>query len=124
MEANKARDTGPERMLRRVLRQLGHVGYRLNWRGAAGRPDIAFPGRRVAIFVHGCFWHHCPRCQTRLPMANRAFWKAKFASNRARDRRKRRALEAEGWTVLEFAECDIERRSSWVSAKLRRSLAS
>ena len=62
--------------VRRMLRGAGHPGYRLHWRiddedgRYVCRPDIAYPGRRVAIFVHGCFWHRCPRCARELPKAN------------------------------------------------------
>ena len=51
----------------KALREAGLGGYRLNWRKAPGRPDIAYPGRKLAIFVHGCYWHHCPRCYPNLP---------------------------------------------------------
>ena len=56
---------------------------------APGRPDIAYPGRKVAIFVHGCYWHHCPRCYPNLPKSNPEFWARKFELNRERDARKR-----------------------------------
>jgi DNA mismatch endonuclease Vsr len=56
MQGNKGRDTKPELKVRRLLRDLGHPGYRLQWKKAPGKPDIAFPGRRIAIFVNGCFW--------------------------------------------------------------------
>ena len=77
----------------------GLGGYRLNWRKAPGRPDIAYPGRQVAIFVHGCYWHHCPRCYPNLPKSNPEFWARKFELNQERDARKRRNLEAAaGWS--------------------------
>jgi DNA mismatch endonuclease, patch repair protein len=104
MRANRARDTGPERRLRQALRAAGLGGYRLNWRNAPGRPDIAYPGRKLAIFVHGCYWHHCPRCYPNLPKSNPEFWARKFALNRERDARKRYGLESVGWTVLEVWE--------------------
>jgi len=107
MRANRAKDTGPERRLRRALRDAGLGGYRLNWRKAPGRPDIAYPGRRLAIFVHGCYWHHCPRCYPNLPKSNAAFWERKFELNRERDARKRERLERIGWRVVEFWEHDI-----------------
>lgn len=110
MTANRARDTGPERTLRRALREAGLPGYRLNWRGALGRPDIAYPGRRVAIFVHGCYWHHCVRCYPNLPKSNPEFWARKFALNHERDARKRQQLEATSWLVFELWECDIRDR--------------
>jgi DNA mismatch endonuclease (patch repair protein) len=107
MQANRARDTEPERRLRRALRGAGLGGYRLNWRKAPGRPDIVYPGRRVAIFVHGCFWHHCPRCHPNLPKSHPEFWQRKFELNQARDRDKRLQLERAGWAVVEAWECDI-----------------
>lgn len=125
MQANRAKDTEPELALRARLRSLGLVGYRLNWRGAAGRPDIAFVSRRIAVFVHGCFWHRCPTCRLPLPKSNREFWKAKFRANQGRDRRKRNSLEAEGWTVVEVFECWIRdhpgRIPTSLSAALRRA---
>lgn len=112
MRANRATRTAPERILSAMLRSHGHPGYRLNWGGAPGRPDIAYPGRRIAVFVHGCFWHRCPTCRLPLPQANREFWKAKFRRNKARDRRKRRALERLGWQVIEVWECEIRDREA------------
>ena len=107
MRANRARDTGPERLLRRALREAGLGGYRLNWKRAPGRPDIAYPGRRLAVFVHGCYWHRCPSCYPNLPKSNRDFWARKFELNTERDRRKRRNLEDAGWSVIEAWECEI-----------------
>lgn len=122
MSANRASRTGPERTLARALWHAGFRGYRLNWKGAPGRPDIAFPGRRVAIFVHGCFWHRCPTCRLPLPKSNREFWKEKFRANRARDRRKSKLLRNEGWKVHEVWECWIQERPLTVPTSLRRSL--
>jgi DNA mismatch endonuclease (patch repair protein) len=110
MQANRARDTAPERLLRKALRDAGLGGYRLNWKKAPGRPDIAYPGRKVAIFVHGCYWHHCPACYPKLPKSNTAFWARKFELNHERDARKRRDLERIGWCVMEVRECDVRDR--------------
>jgi DNA mismatch endonuclease (patch repair protein) len=122
MQANRARDTRPERILRKALRDAGHRGYRLNWRGAPGRPDLSWPGRRVAVFVHGCFWHHCPRCHPALPASNTAFWARKFELNRERDGRKRRQLEEAGWNVHEVWECDLRDRLDGVVVEVSTSL--
>lgn len=62
MSANRAKDTRPEIVLRRMLWQAGARGYRLHHKRLPGRPDIAFVSKRVAIFVNGCYWHHCPKC--------------------------------------------------------------
>jgi DNA mismatch endonuclease, patch repair protein len=112
MQANRARDTGPERRLRADLRAAGYSGYRLNWKKAPGRPDIAFPGRKVAIFVHGCFWHHCPECHPNLPKSNPEFWARKFELNAERDARKRHQLQEQGWTVAEIFECRVSSRET------------
>lgn len=82
MQANKSKNTKPELKVRKALRKAGLSGYRLHWKKAAGRPDICFPGRRVAIFVNGCFWHRCPHCSLPLPKSNVAFWSAKFERGR------------------------------------------
>ena len=68
MSKNRSKGTKPELALRRFLFQNGIRGYRLNWKKAPGKPDIAFPGRKIAIFVHGCFWHHCPKCNNGYPV--------------------------------------------------------
>lgn len=122
MRANRASRTGPERDLAAALRAQGASGYRLNWKGAAGRPDVAYPGRRIAVFVHGCYWHRCPTCRLPLPKANREFWRTKFIRNRARDRRKRRELERDGWNVVEVWECWIRDNPGKVPSELRRRL--
>jgi DNA mismatch endonuclease (patch repair protein) len=61
----------------------------------------------VAVFVHGCYWHHCPRCYPHLPKSNTDFWARKFELNRQRDIRKRIDLETVGWTVIEAWECRV-----------------
>lgn len=106
MRANVAKNTSPELRVRAMLRKSGFPGYRLHWRGAPGRPDIAYPGRRVAIFVNGCFWHRCPKCKPPAPKSNADFWNRKFALNAERDARKVRELEASGWTVFTVWECE------------------
>ena len=118
MRANRAKDTGPERRLRAALRAAGLGGYRLNWRKAPGRPDIAYPGRKVAIFVHGCYWHHCPRCYPNLPKSNPEFWARKFELNRERDARKRAALESADWSVVEAWECQVRAEVSTVVGQI------
>jgi len=108
MSANRGKDTGPEMALRKALWAAGLRGYRLHWKSVPGRPDIAYPGRKLAIFVHGCYWHRCPHCDLPLPKTNTDFWQAKFERNQARDKRKAEALEEDGWRVLTFWECQIK----------------
>jgi len=115
MVANKSTNTKPELIVRSLLRIAGFPGYRLHWRidGEGGRyvcrPDISFPGRKLAIFVHGCFWHRCPKCDLGLPKSNVDYWRQKFEKNVERDRKKEASLEEIGWLVHTIWECDLER---------------
>ena len=108
MRRVKGKDTSPELKVRAALRRLG-VGYRLHRADLPGKPDIAMPGRKLAIFVHGCFWHghDCAR-GARTPKANRPYWEAKIARNRARDAEHRAALEAKGWRAVSLWECELK----------------
>jgi DNA mismatch endonuclease (patch repair protein) len=109
MSANTGKNTKPEVTFRKALRDVGIPGYRLHWKQASGRPDIAYPGKKIAIFVHGCYWHRCPHCDLSLPKSHTEFWAEKFRKNKERDARKKAALESEGWDVLVFWECQIKK---------------
>ena len=109
MQGNKRANTKPEMLVRQRLRQAGLTGYRLQWKKAPGRPDIAFPGRKVAIFVNGCFWHRCPHCSPSVPKRNVEFWEAKFARNVARDAKAQAELAKAGWTSIVIWECELKR---------------
>lgn len=104
----RSQDTGPELRLRRLLTGLG-ARYRLHRKDLPGSPDVVMPGRRLAFFVHGCFWHghDCPR-GARVPKANRDYWLAKVARNVARDARTQAALVEAGWRVETVWECDFK----------------
>lgn len=119
MSANKGKDTGPELILRKALRKVGLSGYRLHWKKATGRPDIAYPGRKIAIFVHGCFWHRCPYCDLPLPKSHSEFWSEKFKRNKERDVKKILNLEESGWKVLIFWECEIKKNSLDCAKKVK-----
>ncbi len=110
MQGNRSKNTKPELLVRSYLRAAGLTGYRLQWKREFGRPDVAFPGRRVAIFVHGCFWHRCPYCHPSEPRSNTEFWEAKFRRNRERDERHTRALLDRGWTVIVVWECRLKKK--------------
>jgi DNA mismatch endonuclease (patch repair protein) len=122
MRRVKGRDTTPERRVRRLLTGLG-ARYRLHRADLPGKPDIVMPGRRLAIFVHGCFWHghDCAR-GARVPKANRDYWVAKVAGNRARDVASRAALEAADWRVETVWECELKHASA-LEARVRDWLA-
>ena len=112
MKANKGKDTKPEIEVRKILRECGFPGYRLNWKKAPGRPDIAYPGRKIAIFINGCFWHRCPYCNLPLPKTHTEFWEQKFERNVERDKRKLGELESMGWKVTTVWECEIKDANS------------
>ena len=118
MRRVKARDTKPEISVRRMLRNLGHAGYRLDRKDIPGRPDIAFIGRKKAIFVHGCFWHgHDCKRGSRVPKTNTDYWRGKIGRNKARDIEAAQALAAWGWKSLILWECELKDQSD-VRARL------
>jgi DNA mismatch endonuclease (patch repair protein) len=121
MRRVKGRDTSPELKVRRLLRRMG-VGYRLHRADLPGKPDIAMPGRRLVLFVHGCFWHghDCAR-GARTPKANRPYWEAKIGRNRARDAQTRAAFERMGWRAETLWECELKDEAA-LEARLRRLL--
>lgn len=108
MQGNKGKDTKPELAVRKMLREAGYPGYRLQWKKAPGKPDIAYPGRKIAIFVNGCFWHRCPKCNLPIPKTHPEYWAEKFRRNVERDQRKIEELELAGWKVLTIWECDLK----------------
>jgi DNA mismatch endonuclease (patch repair protein) len=109
MQGNRAKNTKPELVLRRALWRTGIRGYRVNVRKLPGTPDIAFIRRRIAVFVHGCFWHGCPHCNSyRLPKTNTEFWRQKLEENVRRDERANEALVKLGFSVILIWECQVE----------------
>jgi len=119
------KDTGPEILLRSALHKAG-FRYRLHAGDLPGRPDLVFPRFRAVIFIHGCFWHFhgCPR--STVPKSRREYWKAKFETNRTRDKRSVELLKERGWRALVVWECalvgkrlvsldeTVERVQSWL----------
>lgn len=101
------KNTKPELTVRRLLHAAGWR-YRLHRKGLPGTPDIVFGPRKVALFVHGCFWHghHCRL--GRLPKTRPEFWSEKIAGNRARDARKVEQLMAQGWRVMTVWQCSLK----------------
>lgn len=110
-------NTTTELPLRRILWAAGIRGYRKHW-PVAGKPDFAWPGRKLAVFVDGCFWHGC-RCKY-LPRTNTEFWRNKIEANRRRDRRVAESLRRDGWTVLRIRECVV--RKPGTLARIMRAL--
>jgi DNA mismatch endonuclease, patch repair protein len=109
MASIRKRDTRPEIAVRRALHAQG-LRFRLHRNDLPGTPDLVLPGRRLAVFVHGCFWHRHPGCKwSRMPSGNMAYWGPKLARNVERDIEARRDLEALGWNVLVVWECEARK---------------
>jgi DNA mismatch endonuclease (patch repair protein) len=121
MRQVKGRDTSPELTVRRALTKLG-ARFRLHRKDLPGAPDIVLPGRKLAIFVHGCFWHghDCAR-GARQPKQNADYWLAKIGRNRARDAQTLARLGALGWRVETIWECDLKDAGA-LEARLRALL--
>lgn len=108
MRAVRRQDTHPERMLQSAFRAL-HLRFAKNARDLPGSPDIVFRREKIAVFVHGCFWHRHKNCsRTTTPRSNVRYWKTKFAANIERDRDKLSELRKLGWRAIVLWQCAIE----------------
>lgn len=122
MSRIRSGDTGPERVVRRMLFSLGYR-FRLHRRDLPGTPDIVFVSRKKIIFVHGCFWHghsHCRRAAQ--PSSNVKFWAEKIAKNKSRDKAAVAALKRGRWRVCVIWQCELARPMA-VESKLREFLS-
>jgi DNA mismatch endonuclease Vsr len=108
MAAIRRRDTSPELRVRHSVHGRG-FRYRVDDRRLAGRPDLVFPRYRLAVFVHGCFWHGHRCARAGKPTKNVEYWHPKIEGNKKRDRRSAISLRHLGWRVLTIRECQLER---------------
>ncbi|MYC35229.1 MAG: DNA mismatch endonuclease Vsr [Chloroflexi bacterium] len=108
MVGNRSANTRPEQSMRDALTALGLDHFVLH-PALPGKPDITFYAEKVAVFVHGCYWHRCPHCSPHFPSTNQDYWTAKFARNRARDKRNTTALKELGWLVVVVWECKVRK---------------
>lgn len=120
MPNSPSKNTRPELLLRQALWQAG-LRYRLHSRTPHGRPDVVFPGPRVAVFIDGCFWHGCPEHYVR-PRTNNAFWAQKLLQNFERDHRQTVALEQDGWTVVRVWEHEVYEQLGSLVERVRAAL--
>lgn len=108
MSRIRSKDTKPELLVRSFLHRAGYR-FRLHRRDLPGRPDIVLPKYKVAIMVHGCFWHAHQGCWIfRMPKTRTAWWTAKLHGNRRRDRRALRLLNKADWTTITLWECELQ----------------
>ena len=121
MRAVKSKNTSPERRVRSVAHRLG-LRFRLHRKDLPGSPDMLFPGRKAALFVHGCFWHRHEECpKATMPKTNMDYWNEKFRRNVERDRETRHKLEKDGWKVIVIWECETKNEDS-IENFLRKNL--
>jgi DNA mismatch endonuclease (patch repair protein) len=106
MSSVGTKNTGPELVLRRLLHRSGYR-YRIHPKNLPGKPDIAFPGRRKAIFVHGCFWHGHGCSKGQPPKSREDYWKPKLLANKQRDERRIRELGDLGWSSMVVWQCEL-----------------
>jgi len=110
MAGIRGKNTKPEVALRNGLHRLG-LRYRLHCSNLPGKPDLVFPKHRVALFVHGCFWHRHVGCRlASTPAKNFDFWREKFARNVERDQDQIAKLQTAGWRVLIVWECCLRQK--------------
>lgn len=109
MRSVKSGDTSAELAVRKLCRELGYTGYRLHRKDIPGKPDIAFIGKKVVIFVNGCFWHghNCPS-GAKKPKTNSDYWQEKIKRNKQRDVKNQKLLKAAGWRSLVIWGCEIK----------------
>lgn len=106
MRRIRAENTKPEWLVRRMLHNAGYR-YKLHRRSLPGKPDLVFPSRKTAIFVHGCFWHQHQGCKVaHTPKSRSEYWEEKFRRNVERDAANEAALKSMGWRVIVVWECE------------------
>lgn len=104
----KGKNTSIEIAVRRTLHGMGYR-YRLDNDHMAGKPDLTFRKRKIAVFVNGCFWHgHSCKRGNRIPKSNRNYWKRKIGKNVQRDKIHHNALQKNGWKVYIIWECALD----------------
>ncbi len=123
MQANKGKDTGPELKFRKALWEAGLRGYRKNVRKLPGAPDVVFGRAKLAVFVHGCFWHQCPTCSRNLsPKHNSEYWRSKFTANVNRDIKNSEALRHAGYRVHVIWECELNSDVAHIVDQIKAAL--
>ena len=122
MSKIRSKNTKPEMLLRSALHKEG-LRFRIHRKDLPGKPDIIFAKQKVAIFVHGCFWHYHKDCREgRIPSSNSKFWQEKLEKNVAKDETVTEELRGQGWRVITIWECEIEKQIEKVLIRLKSEL--
>lgn len=119
----RSKDTKIELMVRRYLFALGYR-YRVNYKALPGKPDIVFTKKKIAIFIHGCYWHghNCGSRYAHASQSNKAYWGPKIQRTQQRDQEHIAQLEADGWKVIVLWECQIKNDFDQIVATLVNSI--
>lgn len=120
MQSNRSSGTNPELQLLKLVRSADLRGYRKNYKSIPGKPDIYFPGLKLAVYMHGCFWHRCPHCKPTTPKSNSDFWTNKFQANVKRDNRVKRRLSRMGVSFLTIWECQLKRKKDACIGRIKK----
>ncbi len=107
MRQVQTKNTGPEKAVRSLLHRMGYR-FRLHRKDLPGTPDIVFPSRRLAVFVHGCFWHAHGCSKGKPPKSRPEYWAPKLDANKNRDVRNVTALTTAGWRVETIWQCELK----------------
>lgn len=116
MASIRSKNTKPELKVRQRLWTMGKR-YRVHDRTIYGTPDISNKGKKIAIFIDGCFWHGCKKCYTK-PKTNTVFWDNKIKSNKKRRHDVIRSLKREGWKIFSVWEHDVNKNPDMISKKI------
>ena len=112
MASVRSKNTGPELLVRRFLWSKG-LRYRIHDRTLPGTPDLALSKQKLAIFVHGCFWHGHDDCRRgRLPKSRVDYWKGKIEANKTRDSAVAEKLGKMGWKRLVVWDCELRTKKA------------
>lgn len=115
----RSKDTSIELKVRKYLFSLGYR-YRVNYKKLPGKPDIVFTKKKIAIFIHGCYWHghNCNSRYAHVSKSNTDYWNTKIQRNQERDKRNIEQLEKDGWKVIVLWECEIKENFEELVQKL------
>ena len=117
----RSKDTSIELKVRKYLFSLGYR-YRVNYKKLPGKPDIVFTKKKIAIFIHGCYWHghNCNSRYAHISKSNTNYWNTKIQRNQERDKRNIEQLEKDGWKVIVLWECEIKDNFGSIQGNLIR----
>ena len=121
MSRIRSKDTAPEKIVRKILTELGWR-YRLHAQHLPGKPDIIIKKNETVIFINGCFWHQHKGCKRKtMPKNNRSYWKPKLERNIAEQKEDIKKLKKDGWKINIVWECETKDEDK-LSRRLRKTL--